>query len=184
MMTLDDAIKEIQQPRSKFQLERFVVGQHPTIEMQYYQTLIELQNLITNQKLAEINLKKQQIKISRLRATQDELDELEAQELEIGLDQTKTAMIGNEREIEHLISIWESFPIKFTRDEIESAQLSYWKARLTNNAEAQILSNNTISAPHLETMKQAGILESFLKQRSAQIAGDENEIRNLESKSE
>jgi hypothetical protein len=51
---IEKAIAEIQQPRSRFQLERFVLGQHPTPEMQYYQTCIELQDMLYKYKLAEI----------------------------------------------------------------------------------------------------------------------------------
>ena len=84
---INKAIAEIQQPRSRFQLERFVLGQHSTPEMQYYQTVIELQDSIYKYKLAVINVKKSELKISKLRATGDELDELKAQEVELGLAQ-------------------------------------------------------------------------------------------------
>ena len=88
---IDKAILEVQQPRSRFQLERFVLGQHATPEMQYYQTVIELQDSIYKYKLAAINVKKAELKISKLRSTGDDLDELKAQEVELGLAQTKFA---------------------------------------------------------------------------------------------
>jgi hypothetical protein len=37
---IEQAIAEVQQPRSRFQLERFVLGQHATPEMRYYQTVL------------------------------------------------------------------------------------------------------------------------------------------------
>lgn len=43
---IDKAIAEVQQPRSRFQLERFVLGQHATLEMQYYQVCLELQDTL------------------------------------------------------------------------------------------------------------------------------------------
>jgi hypothetical protein len=55
---IQKAIAEIQQPRSRFQLERFVLGQHATPEMQYYQVCLELQDMLYKYKLAEINQKK------------------------------------------------------------------------------------------------------------------------------
>ena len=159
---IEKAIAEVQQPRSRFQLERFVLGQHATSEMQYYQVCIELQDMIFKYRLAQINVKKQELKIARLRSTKDELDELKAQELELGLQQTKVVMLGAEREIAHLADIWNSFEHKFTRDEIESAQPDYWKARLTGNAKAMLIGGVSVNPAHIEAMQQAGVLDDFV----------------------
>jgi hypothetical protein len=159
---IEQAIAEVQQPRSRFQLERFVLGQHSTPEMQYYQVCIELQDLLYKYKLAEINAKKTQLKIDRLRSTGDELDELKAQEIELGQTQTRFAVIGAQRELAHLIDIWESFEHKYSRDEIESAQPDYWQARLTNNAKAMLMGGSSVNAAHIEAMEQAGVLDSFV----------------------
>lgn len=169
------AIAEIQQPRSRFQLERFVLGQHATPEMQYYQTCLELQDLFHKYETAKIEVKISQIKISKLKATGDEIDELKAQKLELGLQQTKLAMIGAEREIADLIDIWKSFEHKYTRDEIEAAQPFYWQARLTNNAEAMVLGQGSVNYAHIEAMNQAGILDEYLEQK--RVSG---ELLNLE----
>jgi hypothetical protein len=159
---INKAIAEVQQPRSRFQLERFVLGQHATDEMKYYQTVIELQDAIYKYKLAVINVKKSEIKISKLRATGDELDELKAQEVELGLAQTKFAMVGAEREMKHLLEIFDSFTHKYTRAEIEAAQPDYWQARLTNNAKAMLMGGASVNPSHIEAMEQAGVLDSFV----------------------
>jgi hypothetical protein len=159
---IEKAIAEVQQPRSRFQLERFVLGQHATPEMQYYQVCLELQDAIYKFKLSEISTKKAQIKINRLRATCDELDELKAQEIEIGLNNSKYAVIGAKRELAHLIEIWDSFQHKFTRDEIESAQPNYWQTRLTNNAKAMLMGGASVNPAHIEAMEQAGVLDAFV----------------------
>jgi hypothetical protein len=159
---IEKAIAEVQQPRSRFQLERFVLGQHATPEMQYYQTVIELQDMIYKYKLAEINVKKAKAKIAKLRATGDEVDELKAQERELGLAQTKFAMLGAEREIAHLVDIWNNFDQKYSREEIEAAQPDYWQARLTNNARAMLMGGSSVNAAHIEAMEQAGVLEGFV----------------------
>jgi predicted transcriptional regulator len=156
------AIAEVQQPRSRFQIERFVLGQHATPEMQYYQTVIELQDSIYKYKLAQIAVKKAELKIAKLRSSGDELDELKAQELELGLAQTRFAMIGAEREMMHLIAIFDTFTHKYSRDEIESAQPNYWQARLTNNAKAMLMSGTSVNPAHIEAMEQAGVLDSFI----------------------
>ena len=119
---IENSINEVQQLRSHFELERFVIGQHATPEMQFYQTCLELQDMIYKYKLAKINVQKLELKISRLRSTGDAMDELKAQEHELGLQQTFTAMIGAERELTDLVEIWEGFDHKFTRAEIEAAQ--------------------------------------------------------------
>jgi len=159
---INKAIEEVQQPRSRFQLERFVLGQHATDEMKYYQTVIELQDVIYKYKLAVISVKKSKLKIAKLKATGNDLDELKAQELELGLDQTCFAMLGAERELKQLLEIFDSFPHKYTRAEIEAAQPDYWQARLTNNAKAMLMGGQSVNASHIEAMEQAGILESFV----------------------
>jgi hypothetical protein len=159
---INKAIAEVQQPRSRFQLEAFVLGQHATNEMRYYQTVIELQDAIYKYKLAVISVKKSELKIAKLKATGDELDELKAQELELGLAQTSYAMVGAEREMKHLLEIFDTFTHKYTRDEIEAAQPNYWQARLTNNAKAMLMGGSSVNAAHIEAMEQAGVLDSFV----------------------
>ena len=159
---INKAIAEVQQPRSRFQLERFVLGQHSTPEMQYYQTVLELQDAIYKYKLAVISVKKAELKIAKLRATGDELDELKAQEVELGLAQTSYAMVGAEREMNHLLEIFDTFTHKYTREEIEAAQPDYWQARLTNNAKAMLMGGSSVNAAHIEAMEQAGVLDSFV----------------------
>ena len=163
---IENSIHEIQQARSRFQLERFVIGQHSTPEMQFYQTCLELQDMIYKYKLAKINVRKAELKISKLRSTGDEMDELKAQERELGLKQTFTVMLGAERELINLVEIWESFEHKFTREEIEAAQPDYWNARLTGNARAMLMGGSSVNASHIEAMEQAGVLGNFIDEVS------------------
>lgn len=132
--------------------------------MQYYQTCIEIQDLIYKYQTAQLAVKKQELKIQRLRSTGDEMDELKAQEKEIGLRQTKLAMIGAERELSHLIEIWNGFEKKYTREEIEQAQPAYWQERLTGNAKAMLMGGSNVNAAHIEAMEQAGVLEQLIKE--------------------
>jgi len=159
---IEKAIAQVQQPRSRFQLERFVLGQHATDDMRYYQIVIELQNAIYKYKLAVINVKKSELKIQKLRATGDEIDELKAQERELGLVQTRLAMLGAEREMKHLLEIFDTFTHNYTCEEIEAAQPDYWQARLTNNARAMLMGGSSVNASHIEAMEQAGVLDNFV----------------------
>jgi hypothetical protein len=160
---IDKAIAEVQQSRSRFQLERFVLGQHATPEMQYYQTVIELQDMIYKYKIAQIGVKKAEAKIIKLRKSGDQIDELKAQEVELDLIQIEFVMLGHERELSHLIDIFNSFTHKYSREEIEKAQPDYWQARLTNNARAMLMGNGGVNPAHIEAMEQAGVLDGFLE---------------------
>ena len=161
---IEAAIAEVQQPRSRFQLERFVTGSHATPEMRYYQTCLELQDMIYKYQVAKIGVQKAELKIKRLRETKDEMKELKAQETEIGLRQTRLAMIGAERELNDLVAIFDSFETKFTRADIEAAQPDYWNARLTGNAKAMLMGGTSVNAAHIEAMEQAGVLENFINE--------------------
>ena len=161
---IEAAILEVQQPRSRFQLEKFVIGQHKTEEMQFYQTCLELQDMIYKYQSAKLNVQKQELKIKRLRETGDELKELKAQELELGLKQTYIAMQGAEREMLALTEIFYSFPKRYTREEIEAAQPDYWNERLTGNAKAQLMGGSGVNPAHIEAMEQAGVLDKLIEE--------------------
>ena len=87
-MNIGEAIAAVQQPRSRFQLEHFVIGQHDTPEMRFYQLCLELQDMAYKICLAQIGVRKSEVRIGRLEATGDELDALEAEEARLGLEQT------------------------------------------------------------------------------------------------
>lgn len=158
---LTDAIAEIQQPRSAFQLNYFVVGQHYTPEMQYYQVVLELNDMIFKHKHALLDLQIQELKIKELRESGNAVSELEAQKLELSLEQTKLAILGSERELNHLYNLWKSAPKHYSRAEIEAGQPEYWSARLTHDVEMQALAGS-VNPAHLTSLFQAGLLEEFL----------------------
>jgi hypothetical protein len=120
---------EVNQPRSRFQLKNFVVNAHPTPEMQYYQIITEIQALYYNIKEVSLDLQKKQIEIDRLRQTGDEIDEIEAQIKELGIEQTKVVGVGAFRELEVLLELKSQYP-EYTRNEIEQGQGEYWGLRL------------------------------------------------------
>jgi polyribonucleotide nucleotidyltransferase len=153
------AMAEIQQSRSNFQLEKFVVNQHETPEMQYLQTLIELQRLYYTIRSVSLEMKKAEIEISRKRATGDEVDEIEAQMKELNLEQTRVVGIGAFRELEKLLSIYDSFEHKYTREEIEAAQPEYWNKRLNRQATLEAIGGSQAQAGHLDSLRQIGALE-------------------------
>jgi len=167
-MNIAEAIAEIQQPRSRFQLIHFVIGQHDTPEMRFYQLCLELQDMGYKLRLAQINVRKGEIEIARLLETGDELDAIEAEEREVGLEQTRIVMRGAEREIAVLTDLFDESQ-KFTRDEIEHAQPEYWEKRLTRQTNLQIMSGN-VGWAQLDSMRQAGLLDEMVAERKQALA--------------
>jgi|694.fasta_scaffold02722_30 hypothetical protein len=153
------ALTEIQKPRSRFQLEKFVLGQHDTVEQQYKQCLVEIQELIYNLKIVSLKLKKQQVEIDRLKASEDEIDLIDSEIKEIEMHQTKLVMLGAQRELQDLVGIWESFEHKYSYEELESSQLEYWDKRLKRQSILENIGGSQAQASHLEALRQIGIIE-------------------------
>jgi hypothetical protein len=153
------SMAEVQQARSNFQLDKFVINQHETDEMRYFQTLLELQSLYYTIKVVSLEMKKTEIEIERLRLTGDEIDEIDAQIKEVGLEQTRLVGIGSFRELDKLIEIYNTFSHKYTRDEIEQAQEQYWSLRLRRQSVLESVGGSQAQASHLDALRQMGALE-------------------------
>ena len=173
-MNIADAITEIQQPRSRFQLVHFVIGQHDTPEMRFYQLCLELQDMGYKLRKAQIAVRKSQVEIARLLATGDELDALEAEEKQVDLEQTRIVMRGAERELAVLTDLFDESQ-KFTRDEIEHAQPEYWKARLTRQTNLQLLSGN-VDVGQLTSLHNAGLLDELIAEREQHLTNGHQEL--------
>ena len=167
-MNITEAIAEIQQPRSRYQLIHFVIGQHDTPEMRFYQLCLELQDMGHKLRLAQLGVRKAEIEIARLLETGDELDALEAEEAQVGLEQTQIVMRGAERELAILTDLFDESQ-KFTRDEIEHAQPEYWQKRLTRQTNLQIMAGG-VGWAQLDSMRQIGLLDDMVEERERQLA--------------
>ena len=167
-MNITEAIAEIQQPRSRYQLIHFVLGQHDTPEMQFYQLMLELQDMGFKLRMAQLNVRKTEVEIARLLETGDELDAIEAEEKQVGLEQTQIVMKGAQREIAILEDIFNECQ-HYTRDEIEHAQPEYWHARLTRQTNLRSEAGN-VQWAQLDSMRQIGLLDDLVEAREAQLA--------------
>ena len=166
-MNITEAIAEIQQPRSRYQLIHFVIGQHDTPEMRFYQLCLELQDMGYKLRTAELGVRKANIEIERLLATGDDLDAIEAEEKRVGLEQTEIVMKGAQRELAILTDLFDESQ-KFTRDEIEHAQPEYWQKRLTRQTNLQIMAGG-VQWAQLDSMRQIGLLDELVEAREAQL---------------
>ena len=168
MVDIQEAIEETQQARSRYQIIRFVLGQHDTSEMQFYQLCLELGSLRGKIRMVENQMKQAEVKIKRLLAVGDELSDLEAEEAEIGLEQTRLALIGAYREMAVLEDLFNTCT-HYTRDEIEHAQPEYWEKRMTRQTNLQIMAGN-VGWAQLDAMGQVGLLDELVEERAAQLA--------------
>ena len=173
-MNITEAITEVQQPRSRYQLVHFVIGQHDTPEMRFYQLCLELQDMGYKLRLAEIAVRKSQVEIRRLVETGDELDALEAEEKQVGLEQTRIVMLGAEREVAVLTDLFDE-STHYTRDEIEHAQPEYWQARLTRQTNLQLMAGG-VQWAQLDSLRQAGMLDELVADREAQAQNGHQEL--------
>lgn len=152
------ALVEVQKSRSEFQLQNFVVRQHDTEAQQYKQALLEFASLIANIKITELEAKKAEIQIKRLIDTGDEIDAIDAQIQQIGLDQVKLSLVGMHRELQDIVSIWESFEKKYTYEEIEADQVEYWHLRLNRQAHLEAMgSGGHVGWASLDALRQIGV---------------------------
>jgi len=153
---LKQAFFEIQQPRTPYQIEKFVVGQHATKEMQYAQCVLELQMKYNNIRRAVINRKIIEHDIMKLEEKGDEKSLLKAELKHIDLEEQDVAMVGAVREFDILKQIWESFPKKYTRSEINLNQEEYWNKRLTMDAYYELQSTGRVGKGTMEALCQIG----------------------------
>jgi len=173
-MDIATAIAEIQQPRSRYQLIHMVLGQHDTPEMQFYQLCLELQDMGYKLRLAKLGIRRGKIEIARLLETGDEIDAIDAEEKQLGLEQTQIVMKGAEREVAVLTDLFNEC-VHYTRDEIEHAQPDYWEKRLTRQTNLQVMAGN-VQWAQLDAMRQTGLLDQAIEDRQAQLANGQQEI--------
>lgn len=154
---MESAFLEIQQPRTEFVLEKFVVGQHDTEEQRYAQCVLEMQVKYDNIRRAKINKRILELKIQNLENKNTEISKLKADLVRIDIEEQDRAMLGALREFEGLYKIWQSFPKKFTRQELDANQESYWKLRLERQAYQDVQATGRIGVGNHEALRQIGL---------------------------
>ena len=173
-MNIVDAIAEIQQPRSRYQIIHFVLGQHEAPEMRFYQLMQEMMDTGYKLRMAELGVRKAKIEIARLQETGDELDAIEAEEKQVGLEQTLIVMKGAQREMAVMQDLFDDCQ-HYTRDEIEHAQPEYWEKRLTRQTNLQLMAGS-VQWAQLDTLRQAGLLDELVAERERQLSNGHKEI--------
>lgn len=155
--TLREDFAAIQGARPPWVLEKLVVEAHQVPEQQWAQCVLEMQ--IAHQNIRRAMLNRQLIvnEIAKLRDSDDPDDEIRAQLKEIDLEAQDFAMLGAAREFEALYAIYQKFPQRYTRKELDAAQPDLYKLRLKEQAENDLLSRQTgVSASNLGGLRLVG----------------------------
>lgn len=160
-MNIEQAIDQIQLNRTRFQMEKFVVGQHHTPEMQYRQLLAEADTLIGTIKETELRIKKIEAEAEELRATGKKSDAIEAEIKELGYKSLQRHLTNARRELGILEELFEYYP-KYSIEDIEAAQGDYWHERLLRTAHFQAM-GGAITWAQIEAIWQAGFLPELIK---------------------
>jgi hypothetical protein len=155
---LNAAFREIQQSRTDFELQHFVVGQHDTTPQQYAQCVLELQIKYNNIRRAIINKTKIAAEIDELRARGHVSDIVDCKiELKkIDIEDQDLAMLGALREFQALHRIFKSFPKQFTREELNGAQEEYWIKRLTRQANQDLMASGRVGTGNIDALRMIG----------------------------
>lgn len=156
MAKMQEAFTAIQQPRTDFELENFVVKAHDTEPRQWAQCVLELQNKYDAIRRAILEREKKEIEIREL-LTGDEKSRIDAKLKQIDVEQLDRAMVGALREFKALYCIYQSYPKQYTRDELNADQVEYWQKRLKRQALLDEQATGRITQGNLDSLRLAGV---------------------------
>lgn len=159
-MNLYEIAEDIQLNRSRYQMERFVIGQHHLPEMQYRQLVIEAVGLYDTIKETELRIAKIEAEAEELRATGKKSDAIEAEIKETSIPSLRRHLVGSRRELDHLKQLVERYP-RYSLDDIEAAQEDYWHDRLLRTAHMQSMTGS-LGWAQIEAIWQAGLLPELM----------------------
>jgi hypothetical protein len=148
------AFDAVSQPRSDYQLRKFVVGEHETPERQYLQVVVEMQRKVSSLRRAVIERRK------KIAAIEKETDLDEKELMQIDLDDMNFAITGAMREFNTLYDIYMSLPT-FTTQQLQDAEEGYWIRRLIRQSQVDIDSCGQVSPGNMDALRQAGIVTGF-----------------------
>jgi hypothetical protein len=154
---MESAFLEIQMPRTEFVLNKFVVGQHDHDTLAYSQCVLEMQIKYDNLRRAKLGRRRIEIQIKELEDKGTEIDQIDADLKRIDLEEQDRAVLGALREFEALYKIWQRFPKKYTREEIDAAQPDYWQLRLERQAQQDLQATGRVGVGNSEALRQINL---------------------------
>jgi hypothetical protein len=157
-----DAFNQISQSRTRYQIDKFVIGQHDTDEQRYKQVVLEIQTLVGTIKRIRLTTEKTKIHLNELKTKKDPISQIDAELIQLDLDDTELGLHGALKELEYLLQVWENWEHKYTAEEIENMQPNYWNARLNRQASLEAIgSGGTVTWASLDALHQIGMLPSL-----------------------
>ena len=156
---LRKAMAELPQPRPDYVLEKFVIGNHETKEMQYAHCVLNLRLKYNDLRRGQISLEEKDYQIEQLRKKEENGDVMagfKKRRKEIDREETESAMLGAVRETVALYRIWKTFDKKYTRAEINALQPEYWEKRITDQANRDLTSHGRIGVGNLKALDDIG----------------------------
>jgi hypothetical protein len=155
MRDMIQAFDDIQMPRTPYVLEKMVVGSKFTEEQKYAQCVLELSIAYDNLRTAKAHAELKEIEIKKLKG-KDREDELNRIIKQVELEQLNRARLGAMREFEFLFKTWQSFPVQYTREDLNAAQETEYKMRLELQASQDMNATGRISQGNQEGLRQIG----------------------------
>ena len=153
---LVDAFYEMPQAKPDYVLRELVIGQHETIEMRYAHTVLNLRLTYNALRKAKINFERIDYQIEQLKKKDDKISEFKWRDKEIDRMEAECAVIGKMREFSCLYKIWQSFPKKFTRTELNENQPEYWYKRAMKQCHQDMMATGRISQGNQDLRRQIG----------------------------
>jgi len=152
---LQQAFIEIQMPRTPFALENFVVNSKFTDQQRYAQCVLELSIAYDNLRTVNLALEKKRLEIDAIDTT-TRMGEIDKEMKEIEIEQTERAVVGAMREFDFLYDMWEKFPKKYTREDLNEAQQEEYTKMLETQAQHDLNAMGRISVGNQEGLRQLG----------------------------
>lgn len=151
-----EAFDAIQMPRTPYVLEELVVNTKFTEEQKYAQCVLEMQVAYDNLRTAQIHQDIKNLEIAELKKKNDKKSKLEIELKQIELEQNGRAILGAKREFGYLFSLWEKFPKRYTRKQLDLAQKEEYRMRLETQALHDLNATGRITQSNQEGLRQIG----------------------------
>lgn len=149
--------------KSRFQLEKFVIGANKGEAREYRQLLLQINEKSVALNKSEIRRKKIKAEIGYLNEQltsesnqyKKTMLECDIEDKILDLEQEEKLIMDAAVEFSTMYSIFTNMP-KFTAEEFEQNELEYWKNRLIKDAQLQVLERGTIEAGTAKALNQMG----------------------------
>jgi len=150
---LQQAFLEIQMPRPPYVLDKMVVNARFTEEQKYAQCVLEMSIAYDNLRIARCNAELKKLELEEM-DDKTPKGKLEKEKLSIELEQLDRARLGAYREFNYLYEMWQKFPKKYTRVELDNAQPLEYMERLKTQALQDMQATGVVSVGNLEGLRQ------------------------------